>query len=188
MIEMEQLYAGQGIALQSDAGDMEQGIGVDPRPGLRQPYDGRRRFLFDINDANFFGFALTKEEVLGDGIRNGPKPGWYFVLAEPSHEPRFGLDEPEPDTPDSQFGLPVSGDWNSLNWANVAGSRAALNDFLSVNLDASLPDTTQVSNSTTKRWHADQGPGEHGSRSSDLAYITLQRPMRILIHASEMIP
>jgi len=139
-------------------------------------------------DANFFGFALTKEEVLGDGIRNGPKPGWYFVLAEPSGEPRFGLDEPEPDTADSQFGLPVSGDWNGLGWANVAGSRTALNDFLSVNLDASLPDTTQVSDSTTKRWHADTGPGEHGSRSSDLAYITLQRPMRLAIHASEMIP
>ncbi|HEX9894750.1 MAG TPA: hypothetical protein VGA78_12550, partial [Gemmatimonadales bacterium] len=30
-------------------------------------------------DANFFGFALTKEQVLGDGIRDGTKPGWYFV-------------------------------------------------------------------------------------------------------------
>jgi len=139
-------------------------------------------------DANFFGFALTKEEVLGDGIRNGAKPGWYFVLAEPSGEPRFGLDEPEPDTPDSQFGLPVSGGWNNLGWANLTGSRDALNGFLSMNLDATLPDTTQVSDSTTTRWHADQGPGQHGSRSSDLAYITLQRPMRIAIHASEMIP
>ena len=139
-------------------------------------------------DANFFGFALTKEEVLGDGIRDGAKPGWYFVLAEPSGEPRFGLDEPEPDTPDSQFGLPVSGGWNNLGWANLAGSRATLNDFLSLNLDASLPDTTLVSDSTTTRWHADSGPGQHGSRSSDLAYITLQRPMRIAIHASEMIP
>ena len=63
-----------------------------------------------------------------------------------------------------------------------------MNDFLSLNLDASLPDTTLVADSTTTRWHADSGPGKHGSRSSDLAYITLQRPMRIAIHASEMIP
>ena len=33
-------------------------------------------------DANFFGFALTKEEVLAMGS-DGAKPGWYFVLAEP---------------------------------------------------------------------------------------------------------
>lgn len=139
-------------------------------------------------DANFFGFALTQEEVLGDGIRDGARPGWYFVLAEPSGEPRFGMDEPAPDLTDAQFGLPVSGSWNTLGWANLAGSRAALKEFLAVNLDAPLPNTTLVSDSTTAKWHADQGPGQHGSRASDIAYITLQRPMRIAIHASEMIP
>lgn len=139
-------------------------------------------------DANFFGFPLTKEKVLGDGIPGGDA-GWYFVLAEPSGEPRFGLDEPDPTLPDARFGLPVSGaDWNGLGWANLAGSRASLARLLSVNLDAPLPDTTLVTDATTRAWHADQGPGQHGSRSSDIAFITLQRPMRLAIHASEMIP
>src|SRR6185436_16577419 len=57
-------------------------------------------------DANFYGFALTKEQVLGDG-RPGGDAGWYFVLAEPVGEPRFGMDEPEPADPDSTFGRPV---------------------------------------------------------------------------------
>jgi hypothetical protein len=140
-------------------------------------------------DANFFGFALTKEQVLGDGVRNGQKPGWYFVLAEPSGEPRFGMDEPAAGLADAQFGLPVTGaDWNDLGWANMAGSRAGVDALLAVNLNAPLPDTTAVTDATTRAFHADQGPGQHGSRSSDLAYITLQRPMRLAIHASEMIP
>ena len=138
-------------------------------------------------DANFFGFALTKEEVLGDGIRNGPKPGWYFVLAEPSGEPKFGMDEPEPDTPEAQFGLAVPGSWSELNWSQMVPDHAALGDLLTVDLNASLPDTTAVVDSISRRWHADQGPGQHGSRASDLGYVTLQQPMRVAIHASEVI-
>jgi hypothetical protein len=139
-------------------------------------------------DANFFGFALTKKQVLGDGLVGGDA-GWYFVLAEPSGEPRFGLDEPAPDAPDSQFGLAVSGaNWNEFGWANLAASRGALEQLLTVDLDAALPDTTGITDPTTRAWHADQGPGQHGSRSSDIAYITLQRPMRVAFHASEMIP
>ena len=139
-------------------------------------------------DANFFGFALTKEQVLGTNLPNGD-PGWYFVLAEPVGEPRFGMDEPEPGDPDSTFGRPVTGaDWNNLGWANIVGSRASLDSLTTVDLNAALPDTTQVTDPTTRRWHADSGPGQHGSRASDIAYITLQRPMRVAFHASEMIP
>ena len=138
-------------------------------------------------DANFFGFRLTKEEVLGDGVRDGTRPGWYFVLAEPSHEPRFGLDIAADTLTDAQFGLPVSGgNWNNFGWAQLAGSRAALKQLTTIDLNAALPDTTAVSD--PRAWHADQGPGRHGSRASDLAFITLQRPMRLAIHASEMIP
>jgi hypothetical protein len=35
----------------------------------------------------------------------------------------------------------------------------------------------------TVRWHAGDG-----ARSSDLAYITLQRPFRVAMHGSDMIP
>ncbi len=138
-------------------------------------------------DANFYGFRLTPEQVLGDGVRNGSAPGWYFVLAEPSGEPRFGMDAADDTLPDAQFGLPVTGaDWNNLGWANLASSRVALAQITAVNLDASLPDTTAVGD--PRPYHADQGPGKHGAKASDLAFITLQRPMRIAIHASEMIP
>jgi hypothetical protein len=138
-------------------------------------------------DANFFGFRLTPEQVLGDGVRNGAEPGWYFVLAEPSGEPRFGMDAVQEDLPDAQFGRPVTGaNWSGLGWSNLAASRSALDQIVTVNLDAPLPDTTGVSD--VRAFHADQGPGRHGSRASDLAFITLQQPFRLAIHASEMIP
>ena len=124
---------------------------------------------------------------MGDGVRNGAAPGWYFVLAEPSAEPRFGMDAADETLPDSGFGLPVTGTtWNDLGWANLAGSRSALAQISTVNLDAPLPDTTAVSD--PRAFHADQGPGRHGAKASDLAFITLQRPFRLAIHASEMIP
>ena len=107
------------------------------------------------------------------------------------------MDEPEPTDPDSSFGVAVpssdstslSGSgWNNLNWSNVVSSRDELNRFLTIDLNTNLPNTTFVKDKNTKRWHADSGSGDHGSRSSDIAYITLQRPMRVAFHASEMIP
>lgn len=148
-------------------------------------------------DANFFGFALTKEQVLGSDSPNDNNPGWYFVLAEPIEEPRFGMDEPEPSDPDTAFGLVVpssdttslSGSgWNNLNWSQMVGSRDELNRFLTIDLNASLPNTSSIKDKNTTKWHADSGNGDKGSRSSDVAYITLQRPMRVAFHASEMIP
>jgi hypothetical protein len=167
----------------SEGREIDDDSGTDPAKIARPLFSG----MMDP-DANFFGFALTKEQVLGDGVRNGADAGWYFVLAEPSGEPRFGMDEVAPGVADSQFGRPVGTSWNDLGWANMAGSRAALAALLTVNLDAPLPDTSSVSDPRTVAWHADQGPGQHGSHSSDVAYISLQRPMRLAIHASEMIP
>lgn len=136
-------------------------------------------------DANFFGFALTKEQVLGGGTPQ-TDPGWYFVLAEPSGEPRFGLDEPASTLADSGFGLPVSGaNWNGFGWANLVGSRSELDSLTTIDLTAARPDTASVTDATTRRWHANREPG---SRASDIAYVTLQRPMRVAFHAAEMIP
>lgn len=135
-------------------------------------------------DGTFFGFRLTVPQVKGAADPSGD-PGWFFVLQEHSSEPKFGLDEADP----TQLGVAVSGsDWNNLSWGSLVADAAALDALTAIDLDAALPNTTLVSDPTTKRWHADQGTGQIGSRSSDLAYITFQRPMRVGIHGADMIP
>ena len=134
-------------------------------------------------DGTFFGFKLTVPEVKGSADPTGD-PGWFFVLQEHSHEPRFGLD-----AANGNLGVPVTGsDWNNLSWGSLVADAASLDALTSIDLNATLPDTSLVSDTVTQRWHADQGTGEHGSHASDLAYITFQRPMRVGIHGSKMLP
>jgi len=135
-------------------------------------------------DGTFFGFKLTVPQVKGSADPSGD-PGWFFVLQEHSHEPRFGLDEADV----TQLGVTVSGsDWNNLSWGSLVADQDSLDHLLSIDLDADLPDTSLVTDVVSRLWHADQGRGQHGSRASDLAYITFQRPMRVGIHGADMIP
>jgi hypothetical protein len=135
-------------------------------------------------DISFFGFDLLPDQVRGD-----PDPsrdqGWYFVLQEQPTEPVFGLD---PD--DGRYAaFPTS--WNDLNWAQLAESGPALAALAYIDLDAQLPDTTTVvpaAGEPPLAWHAESGRGAVGSNSSDLAYVTLQRPFRVAVHGSDMLP
>jgi hypothetical protein len=120
-------------------------------------------------------------QVKGDADPSGD-PGWYFVLQEHSSEPRFGLDEADP----AQLGVPVSGGWNNLSWGSLVADATALDALTTIDLDAPLPDTTGVTDAVTRRWRATQG--STGSRASDIAYVTFQRPMRVGIHGADMIP
>jgi hypothetical protein len=129
-------------------------------------------------DITFFGFDLRRDEVRGSPA-GGDDQGWYFVLAEHPTEPRFGLD-----ADNGEYGARPAR-WSDLNWAHLAASEAALDQLTYINLAAALPDTGQV----------DQGPGEPpldwhgtGANASDLAWITLQRPFRVAIHGSDMVP
>jgi hypothetical protein len=136
-------------------------------------------------DASFFGFALTKEEVRGSSNSGDNRPGFYFVFQEHSSEPRFGLDETDPST----LGQRVVGtNWDNLSWGSLAADSTALDSLVVIDLNVDLPDTTQIQSEVTRKWHADNGRGLTGSRASDLAYITFQRPMRVGIHGEDMVP
>jgi hypothetical protein len=135
-------------------------------------------------DVSFFGFDLLPEEAHGH-----PDPaldqGWYFILQEQPTEPVFGLD---PD--DGHYGGQVSS-WSDLRWSHLALDEATLRNLGHVDLNADLPDTSHVvaaGGEPALAWHADQGSGASGANASDLAYITLQRPFRVAIHASDMLP
>jgi hypothetical protein len=127
-------------------------------------------------DVAFFGFALTASDARGDETAGSPNQGWFFVLQEHPSEPRFGLD-----VPDGVGGQPTR--WSDLSWGNLAASDAELTAIRYIDLAAPLPDTSQVNPTGGAHWHV-----QDGARAADLAYITLQQPMRVAVHGSDMIP
>jgi hypothetical protein len=131
-------------------------------------------------DVTFFGLELSLEDARGG--RTPDDLGWFIVIQEQPTEPCFGLD-----VADQAFGGAVP-TWNDLSWSHLAGSAQELATMQYIDLDTNLPDTRQVGDAISKRWHADHGLGETAARASDLAYITLQRPVRIAIHADDMLP
>ena len=112
-------------------------------------------------DVTFLGFALTDKEAIAD-------PGWFFVIQEQPTEPRFGMDVANFSKP-----LPDLATWNDLSWRHLANTEAALKALSHASTKTTLPDVADKA-----KW---------GRNSAHQAYITLQRPVRIAIHAKEMI-
>ena len=112
-------------------------------------------------DVTFLGFALTDKEAIAD-------PGWFFVIQEQPTEPRFGMDVANFAKP-----LPDLATWNDLSWRHLANTEAALKALSHASTKTTLPDVADKA-----KW---------GRNSAHQAYITLQRPVRIAIHAKEMI-
>ena len=132
-------------------------------------------------DVAFFGFALTVAEVRSESTQVGQgDPGWFFVVQEQPSEPRFGLDVGE-------AGAVPPTSWNDLNWGQLAATPEALSALGYVDLDADLPDTNGVASLPGIAWHGDAGLGATGARASHVAYITLQRPMRVAVHANDLL-
>jgi hypothetical protein len=130
-------------------------------------------------DVTFLGFELTESQARGSTAKGGD-PGWFFVLQEQPAEPRFGLH-----LAPTFGGAPAS--WNDLSWSHLAADAAGLKAITYIDLAAALPNTAALETDPNGPvWHVAGGP--RGSRSSDIAYATLQVPVRIAIHASEMLP
>jgi hypothetical protein len=132
-------------------------------------------------DVTFLGFDLTAAEVTGVEDPQSPDQGWYFVLQEQPSEPRFGLD-----VPSGTLGG-VATTWSDLSWSHLAATDEELQSLANIDLDANLPDTRQVAQSGGAAWHASSGLGAAGATAAHLAYITLQQPMRVALHGSDMV-
>jgi hypothetical protein len=132
-------------------------------------------------DVTFFGFDLTVDEVRGVDDPQSANQGWYFVLQEQPSEPRFGLDVPT----GAAGGVAVT--WSDLSWSHLAATDDDLTAVTYIDLNAELPDTRQVTQTGGAAWHASTGLGPAGATAAHLAYITLQQPMRVALHGSDMI-
>jgi hypothetical protein len=117
-------------------------------------------------DVTFVGFDLTADDVVTGS-------GWFFVLQQQPTEPRFGLDE----APylEGKTEIPELATWNDLNWAHLAPDETTLKElgFVSVSKFNLVP--------------AKQVNGIWGRNSAHMAYITRQLPVRVAIHATELL-
>jgi hypothetical protein len=110
-------------------------------------------------DVTFLGFDLKREDALAD-------PGWFFVIQQQPTEPRFGMD-----VADFTKAQPLN-TWNDLSWRHMAPTEQALKELSHASAKTVLPDIEKA------KW---------GRNSAHQAYITLQRPVRVAIHAKQML-
>ena len=119
-------------------------------------------------DVTFLGFNLTDAEALGKPPH--PPEGWFFVIQQQPTEPRFGLDVADFKTAEP----PALITWSDLNWRHFGTTEETLKAVTHASTAAVLPKST-IQDVT---W---------GKNSAHQAFITLQRPVRIAIHARQMI-
>lgn len=112
-------------------------------------------------DVTFVGFPLTPSEL------RAPGDPWWFVIAQPPSEPRFGLDEPAAGTP----APPATAD--ELAWSRMAAADElapfAIGD----------PPKLRGRNIDGVRW---------GASAAVQARLTYQRPVRVAIRAADLLP
>lgn len=112
-------------------------------------------------DTAYLGFEIAPEVLGGSG--RGTDLGWYLVIQEIEGAPRFGFDEGTPDKLNT---------WNDAAWGLVG--LTAPGGYVSLaakNLNPATP--------ANLVW---------GAGSAHMASITLQRPVRMSIHASLLLP
>jgi len=115
-------------------------------------------------DITFLGFDIKIKDLLG---KEGD-PGYFFIIQQQPSEPRFGIDNPK----DSLGDHPPQ-TWNDLNWDHVISSLAS-NNY--IDLESAPLNGLEIDNVI---W---------GSHAADLANILLQQPVRIAVHAKELLP
>ena len=139
-----------------------------------------------IPDVKCFGFDLTLKQARGDAT----DPGWYFVIMERPGEPRFGMDEPDPDF---NYAMPKPiALWNDLTWGHLTPTNVAydqldvlkLNEFRIPTLHGTLPsnaspeDKAQRTEDIGHSWQTE---------AANMAYILYQAPVKVVVHATEML-
>jgi hypothetical protein len=112
-------------------------------------------------DVTFLGFDLTEAQLLAD-------PGYFFVIQQQPTEPCFGMDKADFETPSP----PSLTTWDDLSWRHLANTPEALQALSHASISTVLPDIDKA------KW---------GKNAAHQAYITLQRPVRIAIHARAML-
>lgn len=122
-------------------------------------------------DITFLGFDLDRDEARGTPGPNSENPGWFFVMEERISETRFGMDAPLAIPEEHSFDT-----WDDLSWADLPEDNG-LQPSGYVNVEAGPVPTNNPNNSYT--WD---------SNAATISRITVQRPVRVAVHAEDMLP
>ncbi len=130
-------------------------------------------------DAVFLGFEFALEpgedvedEVRGSADPDDKRPGWYFVFEQPPTEPAYGLDTPASDeSPRLEL-------WKDLTWDDARVSPTDTHVGLESLGSKTLAYDDQGDNTWEETW---------GESAAGMARITLQRPVRMLVHGDQML-
>lgn len=120
-------------------------------------------------DVTFLAFDLTAAEARGDATR----PGWFFVIQQQMTEPRFGLDD------DGEWQAQQPSGWEDLSWGHLV-AQADFDELSHAPVIGSRPESWTFTGSNVQ-WSGT-------STSAEIADIALQRPVRVAIHADDLLP
>jgi hypothetical protein len=115
-------------------------------------------------DVTFVGFPIPP-----DALRAGGDP-WWFVLAQPPSEPRFGLDEWSSET------APVPTSANDLAWSHLSADGKPETPVPFAEADPPLLRGALIDGLA---W---------GASAAIQAHLTYQRPVRVAIRAADLLP
>jgi len=140
---------------------------------------------FFAPDITCLGFNLITSQVIDNnpGVQ-GADHGFFFVLEEPPHEPKFGL-EPSHITVGPADKTPSA--WDNLSWDDVKKFPSP-NGYLDCSKLPTFPITDVNPNAADKtfvkpaHWDLTKNNGQ------TMAAILMRRPFRLCVHAEEMIP
>ncbi len=130
-------------------------------------------------DLVYLGFALTADDARGpvEPPTAATDPaGWFIVFEQHPTEPHHGLDDPP--AADAAGTSPVA--WDQVTWADVTPSPP---DPTRPRLGAFAPATMP----SWWTWPGGVGIPTWGASSATFAAITLLRPTRLALHASDLL-
>jgi hypothetical protein len=89
-------------------------------------------------------------------------------------EPRFGLDD------DGEWQSQQPSGWEDLSWGHLV-AQADFDGLSHAPVTGSRPESWSFAASPGVQWGG-------SSTSSEIAYVALQRPVRVAIHADDLLP
>jgi len=119
----------------------------------------------------YVGFDREADDMIGGAAEGDQKsrPGWFIIFEEPLFAPRFGLDAYEGPR---GSGAPTNID--DLQWGDFVPSEEAW--------------ATLTQAPAAPGWAGTAVEGYHwGARAGDMAAMTWQRPVRVMIHADRLV-
>ncbi|MBD2769868.1 hypothetical protein IC235_18415 [Hymenobacter sp. BT664] len=137
-------------------------------------------------DIYFLGFPVDTTTIKGR-TTDDLQPGYFFVFQEQAGEVKFGADEMDQPLSSYTSQIPVDpssglsyATWNNLNWGNIQQAAGSSNydGYIYLNSSADITLQSVANPPDGVRW---------GRNSASMAYTLLQLPVKLYVHAKELI-